>query len=76
MEVEIDKLRFSRSDRLGTGKFGCVFRGKFANVVTVAIKRMKKQLTELDSIIYNIVSHHSNIINYYYTNEDDDFDFL
>ena len=76
MQVEIDKLRFRRSDRLGTGKFGWVFRGKYENVVTVAIKRMEKQLTELDSRLYSIANGHPNIIHYFYTNEDDDFEFL
>jgi len=76
MQEEIDKITFRRSDRLGTGKFGWVFCGKYEHVVTVAIKRMEKQLTKLDSRLYNIANGHPNIIHYFYSNEDDDIEYL
>ena len=77
MQMEIiGHLSYRKAYHLGTGKYGKVFHGQYKNAIPVAIKRMEKGRMKVDSIIYNIANGHPNIIHYFYTNEDADFEFL
>lgn len=70
----IGQLSFSRVDCLGSGRFGKVFTGKLTSddgVIDVAIKRMKKEKTRLESILLLKANGHPNVINYYVTDESD-----
>jgi hypothetical protein len=72
----IGKLSFRRADSIGLGKQHCeVFHGKFENTLAVAIKRMQKKRTKVDSTFYLNTNGHPNIIQYFCT-EDDDIEFM
>jgi hypothetical protein len=64
MSVEkIGKVTFSRCDRLGKGRFGCVFKGKYGkSLIDVAIKKIVKGETLMDSSQYIKVDGHPNLI--------------
>ena len=79
MEI-IGRIRFRRTDSIGLGKQHCeVFRGEYAQdakyVRAVAIKRMQKQRTQVDSTFYCKTHVHPNIIQYFGT-EDDEIEFM
>jgi len=69
-------LTLRKVDHIGSGQFGKVFRGKYEKAVTVAIKRMEKKKTKVDSRLYKLANDHPNVIQHYYTNKDEDFEFL
>jgi len=70
------RLSFMKVNYIGSGQFGKVFRGKYEKAVTVAIKRMEKKKTKVDSRLYKLANDHPNVIQHYYTNKDEDFEFL
>ena len=77
MHMEIfGSLTLRKVDHIGSGQFGKVFRGKYEKAVTVAIKRMEKMRTKVDSRLYKLANNHPNVIHYYDTNKDQDFEFL
>jgi len=67
----VGELSFSRADCLGSGRFGKVFTGKLNNDMKVAIKRMEKEKTQVDSILLLKARSHPNIIDFYVTDESD-----
>ena len=71
----IGKVSFNRSTSRGSGRFGKVFTGKYKNAVNIAVKRLKKEDTQVLSKLYLRANGHPNIINYYCT-EDSDVEFL
>jgi hypothetical protein len=60
----IGKLTFNRADLIGSGKYGSVFRGTYKDAVNVAIKRLDKRNTKIDSTLYIKAHEHQNIIQY------------
>ena len=68
---KIGKLTFSRADLIGSGKYGSVFRGTYLNAVDVAIKRLDKSHTKIDSTLYLKAHEHQNIIQYFCVNNKD-----
>ena len=78
-ERQIEKvgpLSFCRSDLIGYGKFGTVFKGQYKNAVNLAVKRFEKKNTRIDSSLYLQVCNHQNVIHYYCTKENCDIEFL
>ena len=67
----IGELSIFRSESLGSGRFGTVFAGQFANRVDVAIKRMEKSQTKVDSNLYLKANGLPNLIEYYAINSTD-----
>lgn len=66
MSVEkIGKTTFDREEKLGKGRFGCVFRGSYGKHREVAIKRIDKSLSQVDSASYRKAEGHSNIIRFF-----------
>ena len=63
---KIGKITFSRSERLGKGQFGCVFKGKYGkDLIDVAVKRLVKDETMVDSSLYCKAEGHTNIIKFF-----------
>ncbi len=75
----IGRLSYSREDRLGTGSFGSVFRGKFREneekpEIEVAIKRIEQiEGKEVEKIVMGDIEPHPNVLQYYCVEEEDDF---
>ena len=65
------QLSICRSKCLGSGRFGKVFPGRFKDAVDVAVKRIEKELVQVDSNLLLTVNGHPNIRNYYDTDETD-----
>ncbi len=71
-------LSYNRKDRLGTGSFGSVFKGKYQEPrkpdIDVAIKRIESlDVNEIEKIVMEKLEPHSNVLQYYCTEEDGDF---
>ena len=71
---QIGKLRFSRKDVIGTGRFGTVYKGEYEDVgPNVAVKRvLKLNESQFEVDILSRVKH-ANILKYYGQEENDDF---
>lgn len=75
----IGLLSYSRKDRLGTGSFGSVFKGKYedpgkSDLIDVAIKRIESlDVNEIERVIMEKLEPHPNVLQYYCTEEDGDF---
>ena len=64
--VDIGRLNIFRAERLGSGRFGRVFTGKFKCFTEeIAIKRMRKRIVKVDSNLYLKANEHPNVIGYY-----------
>ena len=68
---KIGELTFFRSDLIGSGRFGWVFRGKLTDAVDVAVKRIEKRLVHVESKDYLMAHKHPNIIRYFATKHKD-----
>ena len=68
---KIGKLSFSRGDFIGRGRYGTVFRGKLEGSLNVAIKRLEKRFTQVESHSLLKADGHPNIIRYFSTEESD-----
>ena len=64
LEVSVGKLSFYRENRLGLGKYSSVFKGKFEDKKTVAIKRLLKDQSRVDSHLLLNGGGHPNILPY------------
>ena len=72
----IGRMSFSSAERLGSGRFGTVYPGKFQDFdEEVAIKKRWKKNVQVDSNLYVKTNGQQNIINYYGTEitEQDEF---
>jgi len=66
--TEIGQLSIFRDERLGSGRFGSVFPGKFKDIEEeIAVKKMKKKEVVIDFSLYRKVNGHPNVIGYYGT---------
>lgn len=72
---KIGKVSFSRSDFLGRGRFGSVFRGKLNNTLDIAVKRVEKRLVHIEADTFFRADGHANIIRHYCT-KDKDVEFM
>ena len=70
-KVGIGHLSICRTKYLGSGRFGKVFPCKYKGVVDVAVKRMEKELVQVDSNLLLMTIGHPNIVNYFDTDETD-----
>ena len=68
---KIGKLSFSRSDFLGKGRYGSVFYGKLEGTLDVAVKRVEKRFTQVESKSLLKADGHPNIARYFCTKEND-----
>ena len=68
---KIGKLTLNRADLIGSEKYGYVFRGTYLNAVNVAIQRLDKSQTKIDSTLYLKANEHQNIIQYFCVNNKD-----
>jgi hypothetical protein len=68
---KIGKLCFNREDFLGRGRYGTVFRGTLEGVLNVAIKRVEKRFTQVESHFLLKADGHPNVIRYFSTEESD-----
>lgn len=70
----IGKVTLCKDDLIGEGRFGAVFKGRYANMSEVAVKRVKKKITKLDPKILSKVCvqmlPNSNIVQLFGTEED------
>jgi len=78
MAKQIGRLSYSRKDRLGTGSFGSVFKGKYREPgkpeIDVAIKRIENlDVNEIERLVMEKLEPHPNVLQYYCTEEDGDF---
>ena len=74
---KVGQLSILLAERLGTGRFGSVFQGKFTNVAEeVAIKKMEKKKVQVDSSFYIKANGYPNIIGYYGTETMDGNEFM
>jgi len=63
-------INFCGNERLGSGRFGPVFFGRFTDIsqnLDVAIKRMRSDKMQVDSSLYVKANGKQNIIKYYGT---------
>lgn len=72
---QIGLLSLFKTQVLGKGCNGTVFRGHFLSTIDVAIKRVEKYFFRVESNLLLKAALHPNIIRYYAT-EDDNFEFL
>ena len=70
--VSIGKLSFSR-DTFEKGHYGKVFRGQFEDAVDVTISRVDKSEISVDTKMLRSVDQHFNIVRFYGTTEDGEF---
>ena len=68
---KIGKLSFCRADLVGKGRYSWVFRGKYDNMVEVAVKRLEKRESQVESHLFRKADGHHNIIRYFCTKEND-----
>ena len=62
----IGKLNFCRSDLIGKGRYGSVFKGRYDRyMVDVAVKRLDKYDSQVESDILWKASGHPNVIRYF-----------
>lgn len=73
--VSIGKLNLDRKDRIGFGKYSSVFKGKFEDKKTVAIKRLQKHQSRVDSHLLSNGGGHPYILAYFCI-EDIDVEFM
>ena len=78
VENVVDQLRTLRDERLGSGRYGSVFPGKFLHFPKeVAIKKMEKTKVRVDSRLYVKLNGQPNVIGYYgSSNSTDDLEFV
>jgi predicted Ser/Thr protein kinase len=67
---KIGKLSFFRSDLIGKGRFGWVFKGKY-DMNEAAVKRIEKRDSQVESHIFREADRHPNIIRYFCTKAKD-----
>ena len=72
---KIGKISFCRSDFLGRGRFGSVFKGKLNNTLDIAVKRVEKRIAHIEANAFFRADGHSNIIRHYCT-KDKDVEFM
>ena len=68
----IGRISFNRSDFIGRGQFGCVFRGKLSGLFDIAVKRVEKKILKEENIPVGSLFRadaHPNIIRTYCTKE-------
>ena len=70
----IGELSFCRSDLIGEGHYGCVFKGK-CDMDDAAVKRLRKRYSQVESHIFRKADRHPNIIRYFCT-KDNDVEFM
>jgi thiazole synthase ThiGH ThiG subunit len=74
---EINGLEFDRSVLLGKGRYGSVFKGKIEKkksdrALTVAVRRVEKMETIVDSqMLLKQNTKHPNVVRFYGTEESD-----
>ena len=73
-KVGLGQLSICRAKCLGSGQFGKVFPGRFKEAVDVAVKRMEKELVQVDLTLLFKTNGHPNIVNYF-DNDDTDPEF-
>ena len=72
----IGKLSFHRTQVLGVGSYGTVYRGQFEETIDViAVKRMDKSRLNSDFEIKEFpqIPLHPNVVRFYHFEEDGDF---
>ena len=69
---EIDKeLKYNKNNKLGSGSYGTVYKGKFvlvgrSNEIDVAVKRIDPERVKLeDEILAKIKNQHQNVLHFY-----------
>ncbi|XP_045035201.1 serine/threonine-protein kinase/endoribonuclease IRE2 [Daphnia magna] len=77
--VNVDGIQFNRSDHLGSGGFGSVYRGKYKDQ-SIAVKRIlkkadRKPLVDKELNILKQLDH-PNIVKLLHFASDDDFDYF
>jgi serine/threonine protein kinase len=75
LSKQVGLLSLFKSEVLGKGCNGTVFRGHFLSTIDVAIKRVDKSFIRVESNLLLKAALHPNIIRYYAT-EDDHIEFL
>lgn len=71
LELKIGKLCFFRENQIGVGKYSSVYKGTFENKKTVAIKRLLKHQSRVDSHLLMNAEGHPNILQYKCIEEED-----
>ena len=72
---EIDKeLKYNKNNKLGSGSYGTVYKGKFVlvgsgNKIDVAVKRIDPERVKLDDEILAKVGKHRNVLHFYCAKE-------
>ena len=70
----IGELSFNREDVLGKGSYGFVYRGKYKDLIDVAIKRIvKEEFNKFEEEIFLRIGNHPNILHHYGTENDINF---
>ena len=84
-QVIDEELKLNENDKLGSGGYGTVFRGKFVlpknrkylfrlfgggNKIEVAVKRIDKERVKLeDEILAKVSGNHRNVLHFYCAKE-------